>query len=112
METINYLNYPPISFLIILAVVLLAAKLLKSFEPRVKLTDDKTKTYACGEDFPSEKITPSYEEFYPYAILFTVLHVVALMIMTLSFSESVNFAIPLIYSLIVAIILSIIFIVR
>lgn len=104
-------TYPPITFIITLMIVLLIAKLLKTFEPKTKLTPEKTKTYACGEDFPSQKITPSYEEFYPYAIFFTILHVAALMIMTIAFSNEISFIVPMIYSTIIAIMLSIIFIV-
>lgn len=107
----NVFIYPPITFLITLIVVLTIAKFLKTFEPKTKSTPEKTKTYACGEDFPSQKIIPSYEEFYPYAIFFTILHVAALMLMTIAFSTEISFIVPMIYSMIIAIILSIIFIV-
>lgn len=106
------LIYPPISFVLILVITLIVAKGLKSFEPKVSQNPEKTKTYACGEDFPAQKVIPSYEEFYPYAIFFTILHVAALMIMTLAFSTEISFSIPVIYSVIIGIILSIIFIIR
>lgn len=106
------LLYPPVSFTLILIMVLFVAKLTKGFEPRVIHNPEKTKTYACGEDFPAQKLIPSYEEFYPYAIFFTILHVVALMIMTLAFSTEISFMVPLIYSAIIGVIVSLIFIVR
>jgi len=104
------LLYPPFAFIISLAVVLFFARLIKGFEPKVTKNTDVSKTYACGEDFPSQKLTPSYEEFYPYAIFFTILHVAALMLMTLAFSGKIPFIIPLIYTIFVAVILSILFI--
>lgn len=107
----NIFIYPPITFLITLLIVLIVARFLKTFEHKTKLTPEKTKTYACGEDFPSQKVIPSYEEFYPYAIFFTILHVAALMIMTIAFSTDISFIVPMIYSVIIAVILSIIFIV-
>ncbi|MGC8867283.1 MAG: NADH-quinone oxidoreductase subunit A [Elusimicrobiales bacterium] len=106
------LTYPPITFVISLIVVLGVGSILKVFELKTSPNPQKSKTYACGEDFPAEKIMPSYEEFYPYAIFFTILHVVALMLMTLSFSDSITFIVPAIYSIIIAVILAIIFIIR
>ncbi|MCX8074177.1 MAG: NADH-quinone oxidoreductase subunit A [Clostridia bacterium] len=105
-------TYPPITFAFILILILLIAKFLKTFEPKTLHNTEKTKTYACGEDFPSQKITPSYEEFYPYAIFFTILHVAALMIMTIAFSTEISFIVPMIYSIIIGITLSLIFIIR
>ncbi len=105
-------TYPPISFILSLIVIVVLAALLKTFEPKTSTNPEKSKTYACGEDFPAKKIMPSYEEFYPYAIFFTILHVVALMLMTLAFSDGISFAVPLIYSVMIAIVLIIIFIVR
>lgn len=102
--------YPPFAFVISLAVVLFFGKLIKGFEPKTDKNPETSKTYACGEDFPAQKVTPGYEEFYPYAIFFTILHVAALMLMTLAFSGSIPFLIPLIYTVIVILILSILFI--
>jgi NADH-quinone oxidoreductase subunit A len=40
------------------------------------------KSYACGEDVPSSLIQPDYSAFFPFAFLFTILHVVALVVAT------------------------------
>jgi NADH-quinone oxidoreductase subunit A len=104
------LLYPPFAFIIALIILFIFAKIIKGFEPKVQKNPETSKTYACGEDVAPQKSTPSYEEFYPYAIFFTVLHVVALMLMTLAFATQVPFMVPLIYIIIVMIILSILFI--
>ncbi len=101
---------PPFAFIMALIIVIFFGYLIKSFEPKVNKNPEVSKTYACGEDFPSQKISPNYEEFYPYAIFFTILHVAALMLMTLATTSSVSFAIPLIYTIMVILIISILFI--
>lgn len=102
--------YPPFAFVISLIIIILFGKIIKGFEIKVVKNDEVSKTYACGEDFPAQKMTPGYEEFYPYAIFFTILHVSALMLMTIAFSSSISFALPLIYILMVLLILLILFI--
>ncbi|MEF3280795.1 MAG: NADH-quinone oxidoreductase subunit A [Elusimicrobiota bacterium] len=104
------LLYPPFAFLITLVLILLFGKMIKSFEPAITKKPETSKTYACGEDFPAQKVSAGYEEFYPYAIFFTILHVAALMLMTLAFSSGVSFAVPLIYIITVLLIISILFI--
>lgn len=106
------ITYPPVTFILSLVVVLFFGWLIKPFEPKVLHNPERSKTYACGEDFPAQKLSPSYEEFYPYAIFFTVLHVVVLMLMTLAFSTSVSFVVPVIYLAVVVLVLTIIFILR
>lgn len=102
---------PPLTFILSLIAVILFGKLFKSFEYKGTPNPEKTKTYACGEDFPAEKVIPSYEEFYPYAIFFTILHVAALMIMTLAFSGGISFAVPFVFLAIIIVILSILFVI-
>ena len=42
----------------------------------------KYKSYACGENVDQPRIQPSYEQFFPFAFFFTIMHVVALVIAT------------------------------
>jgi len=44
--------------------------------------DGKCKPYACGEDIPAPRISPDYTRFFQFAIFFTVMHVVALILLT------------------------------
>ena len=106
----NILLYPPFGFLIALITVIIFGAIIKIFEPKINRKDDSSKTYACGEDFPAQKLNPGYEEFFPWAIFFTVLHIAALMLMTLAFTSGIPFMVPLIYTIIILIILTILFI--
>jgi NADH-quinone oxidoreductase subunit A len=76
---------PPIAFIIILAVSFLISfgfsKL--SFRGRVSSSKDKLEQYACGEDIPAVPLKPDYGQFFPFAIFFTIMHVVALVLTTL-----------------------------
>ena len=40
------------------------------------------KPYACGEPFEGHLIQPDYSQFFSFALFFTILHVVALVIVT------------------------------
>jgi len=105
----NILLYPPFAFIIALIVMIFFGAIIKDFEPKTRKSPDSSKTYACGEDFPSEKLNPSYEEFFPWAIFFTVLHIAALVLMTLAFTSGISIAVPFVYIVIVLIILTILF---
>ncbi len=104
------LLYPPVAFLIALSAVYLFAAFFSNWAPKPAHNPEKTKTYACGEDFPSEKVIPGYEEFYPFAIFFTVLHVAGLMLATMAAASAISFAVPLIYVVLIGIILTVLFI--
>lgn len=106
----DILLYPPIAFILSLCAVYLFAGFFSNWAPKPAHNPEKTKTYACGEDFPAEKVVPNYEEFYPFAIFFTILHVAGLMLATMSAAASVSFAVPTVYVFLIAIILSVLFI--
>lgn len=103
--------YPPVAFILSLITVGLFSAFFSGFEPKTSQSGEKTKTYACGEDFPAEKLVPNYEEFYPFAIFFTILHVAGLMLASWAIAGAVSsFIIPVVYVLIIGIILTILLI--
>ncbi|PIS46882.1 MAG: hypothetical protein COT17_06285 [Elusimicrobia bacterium CG08_land_8_20_14_0_20_51_18] len=102
--------YPPFAFILSLITVYLFSALFSGFAPKPAPNPEKTKTYACGEDFETEKVIPNYEEFYPFAIFFTILHVAGLMLATWAIAGSASFVLPLGYVAAVALILTILFI--
>jgi NADH-quinone oxidoreductase subunit A len=59
--------------------------------------EGETKSYACGEDVPTNLMQPDYSQFFPFAFFFTVLHVVALMIATVPIETMESFSIAVIY---------------
>ena len=69
----------------------------------------KGEPYACGEDFPREKIVPEYGQFYPFAIFFTLLHVAGLMLATLALAPAAAASLGAAYLLGVGAVLAIFF---
>jgi NADH:ubiquinone oxidoreductase subunit 3 (subunit A) len=80
----NILMLPPITFLIVLAVVLFQVYTLSLLALKSNsIAPGKTKAYACGEDVPCHRANPEFGQFFSFALFFTIMHVVALMMATL-----------------------------
>jgi NADH-quinone oxidoreductase subunit A len=89
---------PPVAFLIILGVmVLFEAALSKLSLKTIKHGEGQCKSYACGEDVATHLMQPDYSQFFPFAFFFTVLHVIALMIMTVPIETTESFSIAIVY---------------
>ena len=56
-----------------------------------------TKPYACGEEMPDRMVEPDYSKVFPFALFFTILHVVALMVTTVPKETTAIFVIALAY---------------
>ena len=79
--------------------------------PKAVAGSGRDKPYACGEDIPDEKAIPDYQEFFPFAIFFTLLHVAGLMIATWSLNPlSAGVELVVGYVAAVAVILAILFV--
>jgi len=94
----NILLSPPIAFVIVLGlslcIVALGSKIAckrKDFEAGAR------KAYACGEDVKEHRVRFDYEQFFPFAFYFTILHVVALMVATIPTETVESFTIAVIY---------------
>ena len=91
---------PPVAFLIILAAVIILAGLFSRLSCKAKPNEEaSTKAYACGEDMPTSLIQPDYSAFFPFAFLFTILHVVALVVTTVPITTPGSLSIAVIYVL-------------
>lgn len=89
---------PPAAFIIILATVMAFASLLSRISYKAKRDEEaSTKAYACGEDMPTSMIQPDYSAFFPFAFLFTILHVVALVVTTVPMETLGSLTMALIY---------------
>ena len=74
---------PLIAFVLILLVVAGASAAASLLAPKATAqAAGKDKAYACGEDYPIHQGQPEYSEFFPFAIFFTLMHVVALIAAT------------------------------
>jgi NADH-quinone oxidoreductase subunit A len=87
----NWLLLPPIAFLLLLAVTALLAVSFRRLAPHGADSAGKTKAYACGEDVLTNRVQPSYSQFFPFAFFFTIMHVVALILATVPAGGLKNF---------------------
>ena len=113
MDIFSALMFPPSAFII----TLLFAMCLSGFfsgwapAPKTEAGSGKNKPYACGEDITAEKTVPDYQEFFPFAIFFTMLHVAGLMLATWSLNPlSAGLELVIGYLAAVAVILAILFV--
>lgn len=107
----NAILFPPMAFFLVLLFTYIVFKIIL---PKPTLSSDKTagkfEPYACGEDVEGKKAMPNYDQFFPFAIFFTLLHVAGLMLATWSFYPMADNIFPIVtYSAGILIILSILF---
>ena len=94
----NLILTPPVTFIIVsLSVLIFAGLLSKLAFKGGKQADDTSKSYACGEDMPTNLIQPDYSAFFPFAFFFTILHVVTLMVTTMPVGNLSTLSIALLY---------------
>ncbi len=74
---------PPVAVLVVLAAVLIFSESLKPLAfKKSKKDPGALKPYACGENVTDHMVQPNYGQFLPFAVFFTILHVVALIVAT------------------------------
>jgi len=80
----HWLLWPPIAFLLMLAVALLQLRGMSILSAPAKdgVGGGKRKAYACGEDMQENRGQPNYSQFFPFAFFFTIMHVLALVVAT------------------------------
>ncbi len=89
---------PPVAFIIILVATIVLSNVCSKFSFKVKRPPEgMSKAYACGEEVSEQKVQPDYEQFFPFAFFFTILHVVAMIIATLPMQTIQGFVIAVIY---------------
>lgn len=80
----HWLLWPPVTFLLLLAVALLKLRGLGllSFPAKAGPVGGQRKAYACGETMKDNRAQPDYGQFFPFAFFFTIMHVLALVVAT------------------------------
>ena len=78
----NWLLMPPLAFILLLAVISGLSVLSNRLSAHGAQSAGKGEPYACGQEVETGKIQPSYQEFFPFAFFFTIMHVAALLIGT------------------------------
>ena len=98
MDPMNLLM-PPIAFVIMLAVAGGVSFGMSRLSLRHRAGQEGMEPYACGEDIPTHMIQPNYGQFLPFAIFFTILHVVALTLATVPAMTPGTFVMAIVYLL-------------
>jgi NADH-quinone oxidoreductase subunit A len=86
-----------VAFVIVLGGVLLFSFGLSRLSVRVKRDHRGLGPYACGEEIQTHMIQPDYEQFLPFAIFFTLLHVAALVLATVFLADLAAFVMAIIF---------------
>ena len=95
---------PPVDFLVLLAVFSFLAWLARGLSPHGAASAGKGEPYACGQDVSTGRIQPSYNDFFPFAFFFTIMHVATLMLCTIP-ADAIWLAVPFLAVAILAIII-------
>ena len=72
----------PFVFLMALIISLIFYWLGGRIAPRVAKSKGKLAPYACGEDFPAEKLQLNVESFFVYAVYFMIFDILAFILAT------------------------------
>jgi NADH:ubiquinone oxidoreductase subunit 3 (subunit A) len=88
---------PPVAFAVILFAVVAFSGALSMLALKTKRAAEGLAAYACGEDIPSHMMQPDYSQFFPFAFFFTILHVAALMVITVPAATTATFVIAVVY---------------
>jgi NADH:ubiquinone oxidoreductase subunit 3 (subunit A) len=78
----TYLLYPPIAFLIYLAVAALISLAGRVLAGPGRPSTMKSSVYSSGEEAPISQAVPGYKPFFLVAIFFAILHMGVLMLGT------------------------------
>jgi NADH:ubiquinone oxidoreductase subunit 3 (subunit A) len=90
--------FPPLAFMIILAVTLALVYLSARLAYRSKKpASNGAKSYACGEDNYDHLAQPDYSVFFPFAFFFTLAHVATLIIATVPMETLKTFDMAVLY---------------
>jgi len=79
----SLLLLPPVSLLLLLVVFTFFAFMARRLSPSGANNSGKGEPYACGQEVGTGRIQPSYNEFFPFAFFFTIMHVATLMLCTI-----------------------------
>ena len=78
----NLIFAPPIVFLIFVAIFLLCSKGFSRYSRHGIRGERETDSYACGQRNVQNYVNPDYSQYFPYAFLFTIMHVLVLVVAT------------------------------
>ena len=80
MEAVLY--SPPVVFTLFFLLFILCSKWLSKFARKSKSGEHAQDSYACGQRDVENFVNPDYSQFFQYAYIFTVIHVLILVVAT------------------------------
>ena len=69
---------PPVVAVLFFFLLYGASELFSRYAHRGAVSEREADAYACGQRGVNASVSPNYSEFYPFAALFTILHVLVL----------------------------------
>ena len=96
MQIIQIINSPMIVFIIFLFVGWLLLEAGKKIAAKGEESKGKHMHYSCGEDLEVPSLNLNYHQFFRLALLFGILHIVALVLSTIP-AESEIRILPIMY---------------
>lgn len=90
----QFILSPPVAILLLLSAVGGLTYLASFLAAPSKENQRKGESYACGQRNVTHLVNPDYNEFFPFAFFFTVVHVLVLVVAT---APSGALALPLLY---------------
>jgi NADH-quinone oxidoreductase subunit A len=79
---VQILLSPPLTLLIFILLGLALSRALSSYAAKGAENERKLESYACGQRQVTHSVSPDYSQFFPYAFFFTIMHVLALVVVT------------------------------
>ncbi len=96
MSDSNFWLSPPILLLIFMVVGGILLWIGKTISAKGKYSRAKHMHYYCGEDIDAPHVEVNYHAFFRLALLFSILHIVALVISTIDLNTEHKF-VPVLY---------------
>ncbi len=73
---------PPLLFIFFFAIFALSSRWLSRYANKTPLSQRALDAYACGQRDVENYVNPDYSQFFQYAFVFTVVHVMILVVGT------------------------------
>ena len=73
---------PPVAALLLFAVLYALSRFLSQYAAKSVREEHESDPYACGQRGVRNYVSPDYGEFFPFAALFTLMHVLILVVAT------------------------------
>ncbi len=73
---------PPVVFFLLFFSLILFSKTLKRFGVKGTTGEHALEAYACGQRSVENYVNPDYSQYFSYAFIFTVIHVLILVVAT------------------------------